>query len=87
MRKIFIAFALGQLLQLALHAASLTYFPHEQIMLCAAAGILVAITFMVGVGTAKKEARITEETIAPPALVDAGWSPIFERRYNENKTY
>lgn len=87
MKKIFIAFVLGQLLQLALHAASLTYFPREQIALCAAAGILAAVTLMIGVGIARRESRVTEETITPPALVDAGWSPIFERYYHENQTY
>lgn len=82
MRKMFVAFIIGQLLQLALHATCLNYFPAEQVPICAIAGAMIAATLLVGVGVAKRETRITQEEIAPPALVDANWSPIFERRYH-----
>ena len=86
MRKIFPAFLAGQALQLILHAASLTYFPAEQILLCGFAGGMIAVAFLIGVGVANRETRATEEEIAPPSIVDASWSPLplFGERVHED---
>lgn len=69
MKKMFLAFMIGQLLQLALHATCLNYFPYQQVPVCIAAGAMVAITLVVGVTVAKRETRITKEEIAPPIVV------------------
>lgn len=81
--SLFLAFVLGQLLQLMLHAAGLSFFPKTQLMLCAAAGMMIALALFIGAAIARREPRVfeteMEEALEPPRVIDAHWTRLPER--------
>lgn len=81
--SLFLAFVLGQLLQLMFHAAGLTFFPKAQLMLCAAAGLLFALALFIGAAVANREPQSFEEPkdeiLEPPTVIDAHWVHVPEK--------
>lgn len=81
--SLFLAFVLGQLLQLMLHAAGLSFFPKAQLMLCAAAGLLFALALFIGAAVANREPHVFEDTeeevLEPPMVLDAHWVRLPEK--------